>query len=285
MFPWSWLADLWADHGLPFVLGHALSMNAIQGGKAKHDTIAAQKIAVRLRGGMLPQASVAPAERRAPRDLLRRRMPLARTRGARLAHVHNTNSQYTLPAIGKKIADQTNRDGGAERCADPAVPKSIAGDLVLIPYDYALWRDVERTIVTTAKHHDAQPLYLRQTGPGIGKSLRLVRLYAIPQSDRCPRGQDFASDCRLVKCAKESAGQRSGTSGTKIGNAHLQWAFSEAAVFCLRDNPAGQKLLTRLEKKHSKGQALTILAHTLARAIYYMLKRQTAFDLETFLHA
>jgi len=43
-------------------------------------------------------------------------------------------------------------------------------------------------------------------------------------------------------------------------------------------------LLARLEKKHSKGKALTILAHTLARAVYDMLKRQTAFDLETFLH-
>ncbi len=108
-------------------------------------------------------------------------------------------------------------------------------------------------------------------------------LYEIHQIDRFPRVQDFASYCRLVKCARESAGKRSGTSGAKIGNAHLKWAFSEAAVLCLRDNPAVQKLLTRLEKKHSKGKALTILAHKLARAVYYMLKRQTAFDLDTFL--
>jgi hypothetical protein len=33
------------------------------------------------------------------------------------------------------------------------------------------------------------------------------------------------------------------------------------------------------------GKALTILAHKLARAVYYMLQRQTAFDLEAFLHA
>ena len=44
-----------------------------------------------------------------------------------------------------------------------------------------------------------------------------------------------------------------------------------------------RSFLTRLEKKHSKGKALTILAHKLARAIYYMLKRQTAFDVDTFL--
>jgi transposase len=285
MFTWYWLADLCADHGIPFVLGHALSMKAIHGGKAKNDKIDAHKIAVLLRGGMLPQAYVYPAEMRATRDLLRRRMPLARKRGELLAHVHNTNSQYNLPAIGQKIAYKANRDGVAERFADPAVHKSIEVDLALITYYDALLRDVELTVVTTAKHHDAQTLYLRQTVPGIGQILSLVLLYEIHDIARFPRVQDFASSCRLVKCAKESAGKRSGTAGSKIGNAHCKWAFSEAAVLCLRDNPAGQQLLTRLEKKHSKGKALTILAHTLARAVYDMLKRQTAFDLNTFLQA
>ena len=140
-----------------------------------------------------------------------------------------------------------------------------------------LLRDVELTIVKTAKHHDAQTLYLLHTVPGIGTILSLVLLYDIHDSARFPRVQDFASSCRLVTCAKESAGKRSGTSGTTIGNAHLTWAFSEAAVLCLRDNPAGQKLLTRLEKKHSKGKALTILAHTLARAVYYMLQTPDGF--------
>ena len=283
MFTWYWLADLCAEHGIPFVLGHALYMKAIHGGKAKNDKIDSQKIAALLRGGMLPQAYVYPAEMRATRDLLRRRMHLARKRGELLAHVQNTNSQYNLPAIGKKIAYKANRDGVAERFADPAVQKSIEVDLALITYYDALLRDVELAIVKTAKHHDAQTLYLLQTVPGIGKILSLVLLYEIHDIERFPRVQDFASYCRLVKCARESAGKRSGTSGAKIGNAHLKWAFSEAAVLFLRDNPAGQKLLTRLEKKHSKGKALTILAHKLARAVYYMLKRQTAFDLHTFL--
>ena len=51
----------------------------------------------------------------------------------------------------------------------------------------------------------------------------------------------------------------------------------------LRHNPAGQKLLARLEPKHGKGKALTILAHKLARAVYAMLKRHTVFAMETFL--
>jgi transposase len=282
MFTWYWLADLCAREGIPFVLGHALYMKAIHGGKAKNDKIDAQKIAVLLRGGMLPQAYVYPAHMRATRDLLRRRMHLAHKRAELLAHVQNTNSQYNLPAIGKKIAYKANRDGVAERFADPAVQKSIEVDLALISYYDELLGDVERTIVTTAKHHDANTLYLLQTVPGIGKILSLVLLYEIHDIHRFPRVQDFVSYCRLVKCAKESAGKRLGTSGSKIGNAHLKWAFSEAAVLFLRDHPAAQKYLARLEKKHCTGKALTVLAHKLARAVYHMLQRQVAFDREKF---
>jgi transposase len=119
--------------------------------------------------------------------------------------------------------------------------------------------------------------------PGIGKILSLVLLYEIHQIDRFPRVQDFASYGRLVKWAKESAGKRLGTAGNKIGNAHLTWAFSEAATLVLRGNEPGQKYLARLEKKPAKGKALSILAHKLARAVYGMFKRKTAFDLEQFL--
>jgi transposase len=285
IFTWYWLADLCVQEGIPFVLGHALYMRAIHGGKAKNDKIDSQKIAVLLRGGMLPQAYVYPAEMRATRDLLRRRMHLMRKRSELLSHVQNTNSQYNLPEIGKNIAYKANREGVAERFDDAAVQKNIEVDLALITYYDELLRDLELSIIQTAKKHDANTLYLLQTVPGIGKILSLVLLYEIHDIERFPRVQDFASYCRLVKCAKESAGKRLGTSGKKIGNAHLKWAFSEAAVLFLRNNPKGQKYLVRLEKKHDKGKALTILAHKLARAVYYMLKRKTAFDIDMFLRA
>jgi hypothetical protein len=56
MFTWEWLADLCQQEGLAFVLGHALSRKAIHRGKAQNDKIDAHKMAVLLRGGMLPQA-------------------------------------------------------------------------------------------------------------------------------------------------------------------------------------------------------------------------------------
>ena len=77
MFTWYWLADLCADEGIDFVLGHALYMRAIHGGKAKNDKIDSHKIAVLLRGGTFPLAYVYPKPMRATRDLLRRRNHLA----------------------------------------------------------------------------------------------------------------------------------------------------------------------------------------------------------------
>jgi hypothetical protein len=73
MFTWYWLADLCAREKIPFVLGHALYMKAIHGGKVKNDKLDSAKIAGLLRAGMLPQAYVYPAEMRSTRDLLRRR--------------------------------------------------------------------------------------------------------------------------------------------------------------------------------------------------------------------
>ena len=233
---------------------------------------------------MLPQAYVYPAEMRATRDLLRRRLHLTRKRAELLAHIQNTNSQYNLPEIGKKLAYKANRDGVVERFSDPAVQKSVEVDLALIGSYDQLLSDVELTIVQTAKQHDAHTLYRLQSVPGIGKILRLVLLYEIHEMSRFPRVQDVVSYCRLVKCAQESAGKRSGTSGAKIGNAYLKWAFSEAAVLFLRNNPVGQKYLARLEKKHGKGKALTVLAHKLARAVYDILRRDTVFAMNKFLH-
>ena len=284
MFTWYWLANVCAREGIAFVLGHALYMKAIHGGKAKNDKIDAQKIAALLRGGLIPQAYVYPEAMRSTRDLLRRRMQLMHERSQLLAHIQNTNYQYNLPDIGKKIAYKSNRVGVAERFADASARSSIAFDLKRIDFYDGLLNEIELEILRHAKRHDANTLQLLDSVPGVGKILSLVLLYEIHDIHRFPTVQDFASYCRLVKPRKESADKCYGFSGAKIGNAHLKWAFSEAGVLFLRHNPQGQAYLARLEKKHGKGKALTILAHKLARAVFYMLRRKEAFDMKRFLN-
>jgi transposase len=260
-------------------------MKAIHGGKAKDDKSDAHKIAVLLRGGMFPQAYVSPAEMRATRDLLRRRCHLMRTRAEVLAHIQNTNSQYNLPEIGKRLAYKGNREGVEEHFPEPSVRKAIAVDLALIDHYDHLLGELDLSLARTAKQHDGTASYRLRSVPGIGKILALGILYEGQAIERFPRVQDFVSYCRLVKCAKESAGKRHGVSGKKIGNAHLKWAFSEAAVLFLRQNKPGQAYCATLARNHSKAKALTVLAHKLARAVYYMLTREQAFDLQRFVTA
>src|SRR5215510_4952819 len=157
---WSGLADLCARAGMPWVLGHARSLPAIHGGKAKNDPIDAQTIAGLLRGGLLPQASVSPAAMRATRDLLRRRTHGMRQRAELFAPVQHTNRQYPLPEIGKKRAYTANRAGVAERFEEVAGHKTIEGDRALITYDAQLLNALALFSLQTAKPHDAQPLYL-----------------------------------------------------------------------------------------------------------------------------
>jgi transposase len=234
---------------------------------------------------MFPQAYVYPSEMRATRDLLRRRCHLARKRAELLAHIHNTNSQYNLPEIGKRLANKANREDVADHFPDPSVRKAIEVDVSLIDHYDQLLGEVELYLTRSAKTDDVQTFARLQSVPGIGEILALVILYEIQDISRFPRVQDFVSYCRLVKCAKESSGKKVGTSGKKIGNGHLRWAFAEAAVLFIRQSQPGKEYFVKLEHKHGKAKALTVLAHKLGRAVYYMLTREQAFDLQRFVAA
>jgi transposase len=210
---------------------------------------------------------------------------LVRQRAELLAHIQNTNSQYNLPESGKKLAYHANRDGVEEHVPDPSVRKTIALDVALIDHYDKLWGEVELYSTRTAKTQAVQTFSRLQSLPGVGQILALVLLYEVQDIARFPRVQDFVSYCRLVKCAKESNYKRLGTSGKKIGNVHLRWAFAEAAALFLRHNQLGKAYFAKLEHKHGKATALTVLAQKLARAVYYMLTREQAVDLRRFVTA
>jgi transposase len=280
VFTWYWLADLCARENIHFVLGHALDMKAVHGAKTKNDRIDSQRIAALLRGGNFPLSYVYPPEMRATRDLLRRRMYFSRKRAELLAHIQNTNSQYNMAPFGRKITYKSNREGVAQEFTDPTVRMSIEANLELIEHYDRILKGLERHILRSAKLHDPNAFYLLSTVHGIGDVLAIVILYEIHDIRRFPRVQNFLSYARLVKCRKESAGKRSGPSKKKIGDPYLKWAFSEAAVLFLKDNPEAQRYMNRLRSKHGKAKALSILAQRLGRAVYYMLLRQKAFDLE-----
>jgi transposase len=284
LFCWYWLADLCQAENITFVLGHALYLKAIHGGKSKDDKIDSKKIAQLLRGGNLPLAYAYPKGLRETRDLLRRRMYLVHKRAELVAHVVNTNSQYNLPPFGKKLIYAKNRKALniLERFADPSVRKSVALDLQLIDRLDELIADVELYLERTVKVDDADAYYRLRSIPGVGKILGLVLLYEIHDVRRFAGEGEFLSYARLIRPQKTSAGKVTGGGGSKIGNAHLKWAFSEAACLLARESDQAKRFLARKERKHGKAKALGILAARLGRAVYHMLRQKRAFDPKRF---
>jgi transposase len=284
MFGWYWLSDLCRKEKISFLIGHALYMKAIHGGKAKNDRIDANKIARLLRGGNFPLAYVYPQGMRETRDLLRRRNFLVRQRSGLFTHLQILNSQYNLPPFAKKIACPANRAelDIAARFSDPSVRRNAAADLAVIDcLDEQIAR-LELYLTRTAKVDDVQTFHRLQTIPGIGKVLALVLLYEIHDIRRFAGVGPFLSYCRLVRCEHESAGKVLGCGGRKIGNAQLRWAFGEAACLFLRGSERAKKWKQKQQKKRGEGKALAILAARLARAVYHLWRKREAFDEDRF---
>ena len=202
------------------------------------------------------------------------------------AHVASTVSQYNLPVLETRLDLRNSPDREKMRhfFPDEAVQKSMDLNLNIIETMVSELYKIEHYVKTQAQTHCATDLHILKSFPGIGKILALTILYEVGDIKRFSSVQKFASYSRLVKCKAESAGKTHGTQGNKIGNAHLKWAFSEAAVLYLKGNDNAKRYLAKLQKRMSKAKALSALAHKLGRCTYFMLKNQQVFDEERFLN-
>jgi transposase len=278
IFSWYWISDWCHENGVNFVLGHALYMKAIHGGKTKNDKIDATKIAGLLRAGMFPLAYAYPKENRAIRDLLRRRMGMVRKRAQLLAHIKILAHQENNPVGTVKLIHKKNREILSARFSDRFRQVSCDTNLSLVSgYDKAIYK-LEHTALVAARKSRPKQINLLLSIPGIGRILSMVILMEIGDIQRFPTVQKFASYARLVKCSRESAGKTLAGGGHKIGNAYLKWAFAESACLLIRCSNRAKKFMQRMEQKHGKSKAITLLSHKIGKSVYIMLKKQRVFD-------
>ncbi len=281
LFCWYWLADACQEAGLEFVLAHALYLKAIHGGKNKNDRIDSEKLAHLLRSNLIPPAYVYPAEKRPVRDLLRQRTSYVWQRVELLQRISTRQLARNQQPVSKFSNNREKwLEALLETTEDPRQRFALKRDVELIVgYDNAI-KALEKELLTLTKRNEPRDFALLRSVPGVGKTLGLTLLYEIESIDRFPSVGNFLSYCRLVKGTVASAGKIKGLRGAKLGNPYLRWAFGEAAVLGKRHHDALDVFSRRLEKKHGKFKGNAILASKLGRAVYFMLKNGTGFDVE-----
>ncbi len=280
-FNWYWLADACFDADIEFVLAHALYLKHIHGGKNKNDRIDSEKLAHLLRANLIPPSYVYPSERRPVRALLRQRMSYVWERATLKTHLSmNQTAEGLVPAAkgghdrdiweGRVLAQYSNRLHKFAVSCDMDIVRAYDGQITKL----------EAEIIRQAKKDMGRDYHLLLSVPGIGRVLAMTLLFEIDTIGRFATVKDFLSYCRLVKGSVASAGKLKGLTGGKMGNAYLRWAFGQAAVIAKRNHPLLTPYAEKLISKHGKFKGNAILANKLARAVYFMLQKGTAFDAE-----
>lgn len=280
-FNWYWLADACFEAEIEFVLAHALYLKHIHGGKNKNDRLDSEKLAHLLRANLIPPSYIYPSERRPVRALLRQRMSYVWQRAELKTHLSmNQTAEGLIPAP----KGGHNRDVWEERILEqytrPLHKFAVSCDMDMIrAYDTQIEK-LEAEIIRHAKKGLGRDYHLLFSVPGIGRVLAMTILFEIDTIERFPTVKDFLSYCRLVKGSVASAGKVKGLTGGKMGNAYLRWAFGEAAVIAKRNHPLLTPYAEKLTSKRGKFKGNAILANKIARAVYFMLQKGTAFDAE-----
>jgi len=283
-FNWYWLCDDCYDAEICFSLGHALYMKVIHGTKTKNDRVDSKKIAHLLRSNLLPKAYCCSAERRPARELLRRRIYMMRERSALLAHMSSavqTYGQDTLTTAEKRKNDR--QELIPKRFDNELLKLSMQVDVEMVEQLDMQIAKMEKTIVKHTKLTSSAEYNLLKSSPGIGTILALIILYEVDDISRFPTVGDFCSYARLAPNNAQSAGKTVGKQGRKMGNQYLKWAFTQAVVLTKSSNSPLKRYCDRLTAKHGKLKSNTVMAHRLARAVYFMLKRGQVFDMKLFL--
>jgi len=277
-FNWYWLVDALAEAGYSPYLVNTAAVKQYEGLKHTDDQDDAIWLAHLLRLGILPTGYIYPKERRAIRDLLRKRGQLVRHRTAHILSIHNlfnrnTGHRFSCNAI-KHIKDEDIEKSFPD---DNLVLAMKSNVLMMRALDNQI-KEIEKVVFAQVKLEPSFRQLL--TIAGVGKILALTIMLETGTISRFSSVGDFASYCRCVGSVKLSNGKKKGVGNKKNGNKYLSWAFVEAANFSVRYSEKAKRFYQRKMQKTKRVVAIKALAHKLARASFYIMRDQVAFNPE-----
>ena len=277
-FNWYWLVDGLMDAGMRVHLANTAAIQQYSGLKHADDKTDARWLAHLLRLDVLPTGYIYPRERRALRDLLRKRISLVQLRTSTKLSLQNLSQRN----LGRRFSSSELRSMATQGIDVPLED----GNLIL-----AMDSTLEVTVFLDELIGRLEQEILRQTRPlpafkllksvsGIGNVLAQTILLETGELGRFPSVGNYASYCRCVNSTRISNQKVKGRGNTKNGNRYLAWAFVEAANFAIRFYPEINRYYQRKMSKTHRIVALKAVSHKLARASYYVMRDRQPFDLK-----
>jgi transposase len=275
-FNWYWLVDGLMEAGYPVKLANTTAIQQYSGLKHTNDESDAEWLAEMLRLGILPTGYIYPKAERAVRDLLRKRAHLVRQRTSNILSIQNLVQRNTGGRMKSDVIKALLPEQPAQWFENADVALAIATTVRVRQCLDTEIAALEKVVLGRVK---LRPEFVKlKSIPGIGDILGLTIMLEAGAIGRFPSVGDFASYCRCVDSAKLSNFKKKGAGNVKNGNRYLAWAFVEAANFAIRYSAPIQRFHQRKQARTNGVVAIKTVAHKLARAAYYMLRDQVAFD-------
>lgn len=273
-YNWYWLVDALMSAGFCVQLVNTAKVVQYSGLKRTDDRYDAFHLAHLMRLGILPTGYIYPLELRGLRDLLRKRMQLVQDRSREIIrfksmiqlHTGTTlrsdkvkTKKFQLPVVG-----------------DAHTQLALQSEIILIRAHTQQIKRIEKVILEKMASNSI--FTQLKTAPGIGDILALTISLEAGNIERFSSPGNFSSYCRCVDSRRTSNGKKKGENNRKNGNRYLAWAFIEAASFAIRRSQKAKAFYENKAKTTHPVSARKALAHKLARACYWIMKKGVAYN-------
>jgi transposase len=274
-FNWYWLVDGLQRLGFDVSLAHTLGLAMITKAKVKTDRRDAFSLAKLLRAGVIPKAYIYPASTRPVRDLLRRRQKVVSMRAEEYGSLRQLLLREGYLSSSRNEIKLAEEEDLSEWFTHPLVVMSGSQQLERITLLSRQIQELEQQIFDLTRDKADYKRLLKIAG--IGRILALTILYEVGEISRFQSVRQFSSYCRLVPGVAQSGSVSRRGRSSKQGNHYLKSAFNQAAVVAVRSYARIRRCYERHLAMHRGGArklvAYNVIAHKLAQAAYFVLKR------------
>ena len=270
---WWWLVDLLEHLGHDPILSHPKQTKAIAAARLKNDRVDAERLALLLRGELLPTVWIPSAALREARELIRHRIQPVWLRGVIRNRLQAMLARRNLqPTSGKSWLTQRGQRE-LQQLPLTDTPRRIREDCgTLLPM---LDTQIRRLDTELVARWGRDPRVQRLTTiPGIGPFIAIVLVLELGDIQRFASAKRVASYVGLTPRVRGSAGRVRAGHITKEGNRLLRWVLVLAATQAVRRPGPLRTWFHAVKKRRGKKVARVALARRLAEIVFHVWKQE-----------